>query len=252
MNKRPCIYIAWSKTTGKCYIGSSARGIIFRKRSHLKLARKNSNIKFHLALRELGKEDFVWEILEIIWDNLSIKFLDKLLKDKEEYYINKIFNSFKEGYNSSPTGHSIRSFYGELTLEDKREKQHQNRLSNARKRRATPEWKESQYGENGRRHKESWVINKRAHMKFKRENDIDFQNRVKKYRQSGKHKEQMKIRYNSVEYREWRNNIYKKSKNYLLHKEIRNKNRRTLEYREKAKIRRDIRKLRKKLEIGGN
>lgn len=109
MNTRPCIYVAWSKTTGRAYVGSSENGIIFRKKMHIRDAYKGSKCKFHQALRDLGIKDFVWEIIEILWDNLSIESMDLWLKEKEEYYINKVFNSFKEGYNSSSKGHIIRN-----------------------------------------------------------------------------------------------------------------------------------------------
>lgn len=115
MNNRPCIYIAWSKITGKAYVGVSRFGLLYRKQQHLS---SNSIDKFHKALREEGLHNFIWEILEIIWDNLSLFSLEKLLKEKEQFYI-KLFDSIQNGYNSSVAKYScgMRKY---LTWEDKK------------------------------------------------------------------------------------------------------------------------------------
>ena len=115
--RKPCIYIATSKTTGKSYIGQSKGGINYRRASHYIAAfSKNRNTPFAKALRELGKNDFEWRILEIVEDNSRSRLQEKL-NQYEKYYIAK-YNSYKEGYNANEGGNNgVRYKY--KTLEEK-------------------------------------------------------------------------------------------------------------------------------------
>ena len=134
--RKPCIYIAWSKTTSKAYIGQSRLGIHQRQRRHkvdYQKITKTPN-KFYQAIRELGWDDFQWETLFLVWEDLSSIALQKLLNEKEIEFIEK-FNSIEEGYNSALGGSGVPVRYetpeGVKIAKKQRKKK---RLSNPEKR----------------------------------------------------------------------------------------------------------------------
>lgn len=100
--RRPCIYVAQSATTRKCYVGQSTVGVVRRKRQH-KHSMFKSTTKFATALRELGWDDFQWEVVYVVREELDKETLQDLLNEKERFYV-KYYNSFAEGYNSSKGG----------------------------------------------------------------------------------------------------------------------------------------------------
>ena len=85
------IYIIRNSINNKVYIGRST-DIHRRWMTHLRDARKGENSKVHIAMRELGIENFYLEVLE----ECSLSELNK----REQYYIEK-FNSWANGYNNS-------------------------------------------------------------------------------------------------------------------------------------------------------
>ena len=115
-NRKPCIYAAQSITTKMMYIGQSKDGIIKRKNDHLKV-RFTRGDKFHLALRDLGPEDFVWDILYVVEEELETNELKELLSEKEQYYIRK-YNSIEKGYNTLLDNSGAKNKY--RSLEEKR------------------------------------------------------------------------------------------------------------------------------------
>jgi group I intron endonuclease len=88
--------IIYRATYIKSYIGQSKRSFQIRKREH-KIACKENGLtdRFHNALRELGWDNFTWEILETCDDNL--------LHEREAHYIS-MYNSHYDGYNSTTGG----------------------------------------------------------------------------------------------------------------------------------------------------
>ena len=118
MGRKPCIYKATSKTTGKSYIGQSRYGLKHRQNQHYNRAfKKNGKTKFAIALRELGKDDFIWETLFIVFEDLDKYSLQKILNQKEKEFVIK-FNSFYGGYNMDSGGNGgVRYKY--KTLEEK-------------------------------------------------------------------------------------------------------------------------------------
>lgn len=88
------IYKVTHKTKHKVYIGQTIQKPEIRWRHHINAVHyKGEDNKFHRALKKYGKDSFVWEIIEEV-DN-------KLLDEREEYWIT-YFDSFKNGYNSTP------------------------------------------------------------------------------------------------------------------------------------------------------
>ena len=87
------IYKATSKTSGKSYIGQT-KDFPNRQKQHLKA---KDDYVFHKALRKYGEADFTWEILEECEDNLL---------DKQEQYWIAYYDSYNNGYNSTPGGQS--------------------------------------------------------------------------------------------------------------------------------------------------
>ncbi|WP_193224727.1 GIY-YIG nuclease family protein [Bacillus sp. B2-WWTP-C-10-Post-4] len=91
------IYIIKNLINEKIYIGQTLTDIEERWKSHIRRSRdKTKKYKIYSAMRKYGVENFYLEILE---ENISSEQID----EREIYYISK-FNSFKNGYNSTPGG----------------------------------------------------------------------------------------------------------------------------------------------------
>lgn len=84
------IYAIKNKINNKIYIGRST-DIHRRWKSHLRDARVGDSCKIHIAMRELGINNFYLEIIE----ECSLEELN----EKEQYYIDK-FDSWHNGYNN--------------------------------------------------------------------------------------------------------------------------------------------------------
>ena len=89
------IYKFTSKITGKSYIGQSIH-IEKRYQEHLQEV-NNNNSKWYQALREQGINNFEFSILEICEPSQ--------LNEREIYWIEQ-YNSYLDGYNSTPGGNS--------------------------------------------------------------------------------------------------------------------------------------------------
>lgn len=87
------IYKATSCTTGLSYIGQTIKSLEERAKAHWQ-SKKNKS-KFHDALLELGKDDFVWEVLE------EVEEIE--LSEREKYWI-AFYDSYYNGYNSDAGG----------------------------------------------------------------------------------------------------------------------------------------------------
>jgi len=88
------IYKATNKTNGKHYIGSTSQKFEIRKYQHCWEAIKgNSQKVFHRALRKYGVDNFDWEVLK------EVSSKEEMLKVESDHI--KIFDSFKNGYNST-------------------------------------------------------------------------------------------------------------------------------------------------------
>ena len=94
------IYAIKNKVNDKVYIGQTSQEVRKRFMQHLKpcTLASRGNYKFYKAIKELGKENFYYEILE--------KDVPKSkAKEREIYYIEK-YDSYENGYNSTPGGDS--------------------------------------------------------------------------------------------------------------------------------------------------
>lgn len=97
------IYKATNKITNKSYIGFDCNWP-YRKTAHKCAVKRGSNLVFHNAIRSYGWENFDWEILE------QSKNGDKLLTEREEFYIRKYDSHYIHGNGYNMT------FGGEATL----------------------------------------------------------------------------------------------------------------------------------------
>lgn len=88
------IYIIKNTINSKVYIGQSVR-CKNRWEAHLSAARSGEGTEIHVAMRNLGIENFSCEILE--------ECKEDQLDEKESYYVEK-YNSVKEGYNMKAGG----------------------------------------------------------------------------------------------------------------------------------------------------
>lgn len=91
------IYVITNDKNSKVYVGQTTQNIADRFKQHIDIALGNrSNTKFAKAIREIGSEHF--KIVEIG------RFQLAELNQKEIEYIAK-YNSYLDGYNSTPGGH---------------------------------------------------------------------------------------------------------------------------------------------------
>lgn len=93
------IYKHTSKTEGLSYIGKSKHSMEFRWRQHITEAKNDSEREFMQAIKRLGANDFINEVLE---NNIP----DENVYDREEYWIT-YFNTYHNGYNMSQGGGGI-------------------------------------------------------------------------------------------------------------------------------------------------
>lgn len=113
------IYKITNKINNKCYIGCS-KNIEHRWLAHKSESICENNVQYnysiHKAFRKYGIDNFVFEIVEIVENEI-------LLFEKEKYWI-AYFDSYNNGYNETPGGDSGPSLPGEqnpnakLTEED--------------------------------------------------------------------------------------------------------------------------------------
>lgn len=98
MGKITGIYKITNKLNGKCYIGQSIN--IKKRLENHKCCNGDLNFPLYKAIKEYGKDNFIYEILE--------QCTKEELNNKELYYIHK-FNTVKDGYN--PTDITDNPFY---------------------------------------------------------------------------------------------------------------------------------------------
>lgn len=96
------IYIIRNTVNDKVYIGQTTMTVHERFLSHLKpsVHKTRGTYKLYNAMIKYGKDKFYYEVLE---ENVPVKELDK----KEINYI-KEYDSFNNGYNSTPGGNARR------------------------------------------------------------------------------------------------------------------------------------------------
>ena len=177
-NTKPRIYKATSMTTGLSYIGQTKYSLAHRVRQHYNRAfSKLRQTRFAKALREIGFEDFEWQTLqEIDIKNKTFQEVQDELNELEKFYIKK-FNSFEEGYNMDEGGSgSLKGKY--LTWG---EKYAANRANHIRRRR-----------ENKEAHNKDQLARKKA---------LYEKHPEKKIHNAKKHKELMKVRQQTSEYK---------------------------------------------------
>lgn len=98
MNDIGRIYVLKNKANDKVYIGQTTVSLNERLHQHLKPStiKSKHQYKLYSAIDELGSDKFYIELLE---DNVDYNLLD----EREEYWID-YYDSFNNGYNSTPGG----------------------------------------------------------------------------------------------------------------------------------------------------
>lgn len=118
------IYCSTCLNNNKKYIGQTIRNYNIRWNEHKRHSNEQScklyNCHFYRAIRKYGWDSFKWEILETI-ECENLKDLRKQLDLLEIEFISK-YDSFKNGYNSTPGGdHSVIDPKSVLVFSDKGE-----------------------------------------------------------------------------------------------------------------------------------
>lgn len=92
------IYLIKNRVNGKCYVGQTSN--LFKERiyGHLRPSKKQMQT-IHCAIQKYGKGNFIFGILEYIYDGIDID-------EREKFWISQ-FDSFKNGYNETPGGKRI-------------------------------------------------------------------------------------------------------------------------------------------------
>lgn len=95
------IYVIKNLANSKVYVGQSDSAYDrFRRHRNNKVSHDKTNLEIVMAMKEIGAENFYYEILENCDDSVA--------DEREKYYIQK-FNSFKNGYNRTIGGHGYTS-----------------------------------------------------------------------------------------------------------------------------------------------
>jgi len=98
------IYVIKNKNNGKLYVGSSCN-LKNRFSQHLNLLQSNKhNAKLQNSFNKHGEKLFSFEVIEYVEGK-------QLLIEREQYWINTL-DTFKLGYNMSPTAGSTKGFRG--------------------------------------------------------------------------------------------------------------------------------------------
>lgn len=95
------IYKATNKINGKSYVGQTIQSLSKRKIKHISdsVLKKETNSKFHNAIRKYGRENFNWQILKkCVIDDI----------DKEEIRFIEKFGTISNGYNIAVGGKVLR------------------------------------------------------------------------------------------------------------------------------------------------
>lgn len=99
--------------SNKVYIGITNYSLDKRKKEHIKCSLKESshvyNTKFSKAIRKYG-DQLNWEIIE---ENITCR---EILKEKERHYV-ALYDSYINGYNSTPGGDGSGKILSEETKE---------------------------------------------------------------------------------------------------------------------------------------
>lgn len=111
INRTGSIYIIRNTVNDKVYIGQTTMTVHARFMTHLRPStyKKLGTYKIYNAMNKYGTENFYYEVLE---ENVPINELDK----KEIAYIKK-FDSFYNGYNSTPGG-NVRRIHEEIDIQN--------------------------------------------------------------------------------------------------------------------------------------
>ena len=89
------IYVIRNKVNNKVYVGLTCATVDLRFKEHIKATKRYPHRKLYQAINDIGIENFYIETLG--------DFSDEELSDKEVAFI-KQFDSYRNGYNSSPGG----------------------------------------------------------------------------------------------------------------------------------------------------
>lgn len=90
------VYLARCLATGKVYVGCTSKSLQQRKEEHIRDAVNGSPFRFHEAIRKMGAGQFTWKVLATEPDPSALFKL-------EAFYVSK-YNSYRNGYNSTPGG----------------------------------------------------------------------------------------------------------------------------------------------------
>lgn len=92
-SQRPCIYRITNKHTNMVYIGQTTQCFTLRWYQHFF---QGSETKFHQAIKSSKPSDWLFEVIEVIYEEKNVK---ELLAEREQHWI-KHHDSIANGYNS--------------------------------------------------------------------------------------------------------------------------------------------------------
>ena len=175
--KKYIIYKHTNIINGKCYIGQTCQAM--QERSALGSKYKNNGQKkFYNAIKKYGWGNFTHEVIEDNIPNLEEALL------KESYYI-KLYDSFKNGYNSNEGGLGNRGHKISQETKDKISQKNKGKTPWNKGKHLTEEQKEHLRMINlGRKDSEETKAKKRAYLDIYRKNRIISEETRKKLSES--------------------------------------------------------------------
>lgn len=133
------IYKYENKINHKVYIGQTIN-LKYRQRSH-KTRSKYMNSKFYYAIRKYGWDNFSFSVIDMIESSNTATVIETL--DSLEIKYISIYDSYKNGYNSTIGGHTHR---GDRYSEEFKEKQRNKIVSKETRKKLSDNAKRRNFG----------------------------------------------------------------------------------------------------------
>ncbi len=106
------IYKITNKKNGKCYIGETSKSLAQRKAQHIyEEVKRNLNDKVHKAIREDGKENFIFEIIAKAPNYTTLTKMERNLIIKYDFINNGYNTQIRNDFCGGGGGGNKKGFF---------------------------------------------------------------------------------------------------------------------------------------------